>query len=209
MNVAEQGIARHLGKERLRYLRSVTVGIAGAGGLGSNCAMHLVRSGFCRFVIADHDRVDASNLNRQGYFLEQVDQYKVVALSRNLRMVNPDLELDIHTVEVTPDNMESIFGQCDVIVEAFDDPACKTALVETFMDSDTFLVSASGIGGFGTTDDVCIRRVRDNFYMVGDMETVCSVEYPPLSPKVGVVAAKQADVVLTYCLENYDREACK
>ena len=47
------------------------VGIAGAGGLGSNCAAALVRTGFRHIKIADFDVVDYSNLNRQFYFLQQ------------------------------------------------------------------------------------------------------------------------------------------
>ena len=52
-------------KERLKDFR---IGIAGAGGLGSNCAMALVRSGITKLIIADFDSVDESNLNRQFYF---------------------------------------------------------------------------------------------------------------------------------------------
>ncbi|MBP5226911.1 MAG: ThiF family adenylyltransferase, partial [Kiritimatiellae bacterium] len=57
------------------------VGIAGAGGLGSNCAMHLVRAGLTRLVIADFDIVNESNLNRQFYFRDQLGQKKVTALA--------------------------------------------------------------------------------------------------------------------------------
>ena len=89
MNAAEQGMAAYLGEERLAFLQTVTVGIAGAGGLGSNCAMHLVRSGFKRFVIADFDRVEPSNLNRQAFRLDQVGEKKVAALAENMRGVNP------------------------------------------------------------------------------------------------------------------------
>lgn len=203
MNQAERGIALYIGEDRLRYLQSITVGIAGAGGLGSNCAMHLVRSGFRRFVLIDFDRVDESNLNRQAYRLDQVGQIKVMALSKNMLAVNPDLDLDLRTVTVTPDNMEALFMECDVVVEAFDDPLFKKALVETFLPTDKLVVSASGIGGTGNADALITRKIRDNFYMVGDMETECSMDNPPLSPKVTIAAAKQADVVLNHYLEQF------
>ena len=61
-------------------LENARVGIAGAGGLGSNCAMHLVRAGLKRLVIADFDVVSESNLNRQFFFRNQLAQKKVVAL---------------------------------------------------------------------------------------------------------------------------------
>ena len=62
----------YLKDEERQILESATVGIAGAGGLGSNCAAHLVRAGLKRLVIADFDVVSKSNLNRQFFFLPAV-----------------------------------------------------------------------------------------------------------------------------------------
>ena len=53
-----------------------TVGIAGAGGLGSNVAPALVRSGVGKLIIADYDTVSESNLNRQFYFANQIGRPK-------------------------------------------------------------------------------------------------------------------------------------
>ena len=52
------------------HLSKFRVGIAGAGGLGSNCAVALARSGVGTLVIADYDVIESSNLNRQYYFIE-------------------------------------------------------------------------------------------------------------------------------------------
>lgn len=206
MNRMEQGVAVYLGKERLKRLQAVTVGVAGAGGLGSNCAMFLVRSGFKRFVIVDHDTVDASNLNRQLYDLDQLGEPKVEALARNLRAVNPDLELELKETVATPDTIRELFAGCDVVVECFDDPVCKKTLVEALLQTDILVVAASGIGGTGDSDAIVTRRVRDNFYVVGDMKTECSMKKPPLAPKVILAAAKQADVVLSHYLTADEEE---
>lgn len=48
------------------------IGIAGAGGIGSNVAANLVRSGVTSLKIVDFDRVESSNLNRQFYFSDQI-----------------------------------------------------------------------------------------------------------------------------------------
>lgn len=203
MNMSEQGMATWLGAGFLDFVSRVTVGIAGAGGLGSNCAMHLVRSGFRRFLVADFDRVEPSNLNRQCFFADQVGQLKVEALAENLRRVNPDVVVDARPVRVEAADAADLFAGCDAVVEAFDDPACKKALVEAVVPSGRLVVAASGIGGCGNSDAVRIRRMLPNFHLVGDMETECSVDDPPLSPTVGVVAAKQADVVLHHFFERY------
>ena len=94
----------YLSAAERRILGRAVVGIAGAGGLGSNCAMHLVRSGVRRLVIADFDRVTESNLNRQFFFADQIGCRKVEALGRNLRRIVPALELELHDSAVTAEN---------------------------------------------------------------------------------------------------------
>ena len=71
MNVFEQGLLRYLKPEQLTLIQSKRIGLGGAGGLGSNCAMMLVRSGFKHLEIIDQDVIDASNLNRQQFFLKK------------------------------------------------------------------------------------------------------------------------------------------
>ena len=195
-------MARYLGRDRLARLQRVTVGIAGAGGLGSNCAMHLVRSGFRRFVIADFDAVEPSNLNRQAYRLDQVGRPKVDALAENLRQVNPDAEIAAHKVRLTRENLRDLFAGCDAVVEALDDPEAKAMVAEVFWNSGVLLVTASGMGGAGEADALVTRRVRGNVWLVGDERTACDEATPPLSPRVGVAAAKQADVVLSHFLNT-------
>ena len=204
MNRVELGMAAYLGREQLAFLQRVKIGIGGAGGLGSNCAMHLVRSGFKRFVLVDFDRVDFSNLNRQAFTEAQVGDFKVHALAENLRGVNPDIELDLHVEEVDGARMAGLFADCDAVVEAFDSAGAKKLLVETLLPTGKLVVSASGIGGCGNTDALVTRRVRENFYLIGDGKTECSGTTPPLSPRVGVAAAKQADAVLGYFLAQFE-----
>ena len=51
------------------HLSRFRVGIAGAGGLGSNCAVSLARSGIGTLVISDFDVIEPGNLNRQYFFI--------------------------------------------------------------------------------------------------------------------------------------------
>ena len=61
-------VERH-GQERQQHLYTASVGIAGLGGLGSNIAVQLTRLGIGHLTLADCDRVEISNLNRQSYRL--------------------------------------------------------------------------------------------------------------------------------------------
>ena len=120
MNEFEKGLAGYIGEEWLLKLQRVKIGIGGAGGLGSNCAFNLVRSGFKRLKVVDFDVVEPSNLNRQLFFLDQLGVPKVKALETNLRRINPDIDVKSVQGMVTKKNVSGLFADCDVVVEAFD-----------------------------------------------------------------------------------------
>jgi len=179
------------------------VGIAGAGGLGSNCAAALTRLGLGKLVIADFDRVSQSNLNRQFYFADQVGMIKVEALYDNLIRINPHIAVSIHQQRVTPENMASLFGLCDVVVEAFDVAEEKAWFIEEMFRQlpDIPLVAASGMAGYGKQETLRIVR-QGNLTVCGDGVTAVTEATPPLAPRVGIVACMQADIVLELLLKN-------
>ncbi|WP_300671440.1 sulfur carrier protein ThiS adenylyltransferase ThiF [Desulfoluna sp.] len=202
MDTLHAALAARIGDKRMGRIASARIGIAGAGGLGSNCAMHLVRMGFRRFVIADFDRVEPSNLNRQFFFVHQVGEKKVAALSSNLAAINPEVEVEAHGVRVTEENMGGLFDGCDAVVEAFDCVEAKQLLVERYYKKGTFLVAASGIGGWGNADRIVTRKINAAFYVVGDGVSEADEVCPPLSAVVSIAAAKQADLVFTRIVDS-------
>jgi len=195
-----QGIARYLNPEDLQRIRGVRIGIAGAGGLGSNCAWMLVRSGFIEFVLVDHDRVEASNLNRQFYFANQIGQPKVEALRRNLLAIHPAVSVLAVEAKVVPANAVSLFADCHAVIEALDEACDKKMFVEALLPTGKFLVAASGIAGHGDSDRITTRRLAPNFFLVGDGVSEASGDCPPFAPCVALAAAKQADLVLDWAL---------
>ncbi|MEG6585848.1 sulfur carrier protein ThiS adenylyltransferase ThiF [Dendrosporobacter sp. 1207_IL3150] len=200
MNEFINALERYLPADKLSIIQTKKIGIAGAGGLGSNCAQMLVRSGFMSFLVADFDVIEYSNLNRQFYFADQVGKYKVEVLRENLRRVNKDLMIETITDKIDESNVEKIFADCDIIVEAFDKAVYKKLIVETYLKTDKFLVSASGLAGWGDSERIRTHRIKENFYLVGDLKTEVGPECPPLAPCVHIAAAKQADVILRYVL---------
>ena len=196
------GLARHYSSDQLRRLGAVRVGIAGAGGLGSNCAMLLARSGVRHFVLVDCDRVEASNLNRQFYFAADVGCSKVEALGRNLRLIDSDLDLTLVQHRLDANALQTVFLGCSIIVEALDTPQAKAMLVNHFArpGSGVFLVCASGLGGHGNTP-MRSRHLGPNMVCVGDFVTETDSLNPPLAPRVVQAAAMQAGAVLGYILD--------
>ena len=203
MNTFQEGLTRYLDRGFLDFLHTVRVGIVGAGGLGSNCAMHLVRSGFADLVLADPDTVEPSNLNRQHFTLAQVGRRKVMALRDNLLAVNPDAGVETHVLAVNAGNMAEIFGSCRAVVEAVDDARTKKLVIETLLPTGRLVVSASGLGGSGVAARMRESRPLPNLVLVGDLATPCDAATPPLSPGVGMAAAMQADAVLHHFLTIY------
>lgn len=202
MSVFEQGLRRYLQPEAIAKLAAVKVGIAGAGGLGSNCAQMLVRTGFRNFKIVDFDCIEASNLNRQFFFSHQIGLPKVEALRDNLRLINDEVVVEVLQQKVDGDNAAELFAGCHVVVEAFDRPEYKKLIVETYLNKAELLVAVSGLAGWGKSEDIRIHRRKENFYVVGDWVSAISADCPPLAPQVHVAAAKQADIIVSHYLDK-------
>jgi sulfur carrier protein ThiS adenylyltransferase len=187
-------ISSHLGNFR--------VGIAGAGGLGSNCAVALARSGVGTIVIADFDIIEPANLNRQYYFSDQVGMAKVVALQENIRRINPATIVSVHNTRLNVGNIPSVFKGCDVIVEAFDQASEKEMLIETVQEEmpGIPLIIGSGMAGWGRTDLLKCKKADDLLYVCGDESSEVSEELPCLAPRVGIVSNMQANQVIEILL---------
>ncbi|MBS0011182.1 MAG: sulfur carrier protein ThiS adenylyltransferase ThiF [Bacteroidales bacterium] len=190
------------------HLAGYTVGIAGAGGLGSNCAAALVRTGIMHLVIADFDIVDSSNLNRQFFFADQAGMKKTEALRDNLTRINPAVRIDIYDIKLDKDNIAVIFRDCDIIVEAFDRSDMKEMLTEKVSDlwPERPLILGSGIAGYGNTNKLRERIIDDNLIVCGDEESEISESLPPLAPRVGIVANMQANAVVDILMKRKRNE---
>ena len=152
------GANTYLTERERNILESARIGIAGAGGLGSNVAMHLVRAGVKRLVIADFDTVGESNLNRQFFFRDQLGRKKVEALAENLLRIEPALELDMRDVRLDPGNAGLTFSDCSAIVEALDSADAKSMFLGAVLPSGTPVVAASGLAGWGRSLAIGQRR---------------------------------------------------
>jgi len=185
----------------LPIIRKATVGIAGAGGLGSNVAVSLARVGIGKLIIADFDTIEASNLNRQQYFIEQIGKPKVIALLENLKKINPFSEYQIHHIKLNEKNIPIIFKDVDILVEAFDKAEMKKMLIETWLSEfpEKPIIAASGLAGYGMNELIHTKKL-DNLYICGDEITKLKNNISPMAPRVGIVANMQANLVLEMLL---------
>jgi sulfur carrier protein ThiS adenylyltransferase len=180
------------------HLSKFKVGIAGAGGLGSNCAVALARSGVGTLVIADFDVIEKPNLNRQYYFTNQIGSMKTVALKDNINKINSDVDVIIHQKKLDRLNIPEIFSGCNIIVEALDSSEMKEMLIETVQIKmpGVPMVVGSGMAGWGKTNDIRFRKIDDTLFVCGDEYSEVSDSLPPIAPRVGIVANMQANIVV-------------
>lgn len=188
-------------------LASSSIAIIGCGGLGSNVAAMLLRSGVRALTLVDFDRVEESNLNRQLFFRDQLGRPKTEALAETLLRIDPDARLTLVTECVTADNLVGFLGEADVIVEAVDGADTKAMIVGACMDSlpGVPLVTASGLAGLDSANAIVTERMADDLYLVGDLTSDVRDGLPLFASRVMVAAAHQAHAAIR-CLLGF-REA--
>ena len=194
-------VARHSPGVHKKVKRSI-VGIAGLGGLGSQVAIALARIGVGTLILADYDVVEPSNLNRQQYFIQQIGMPKVDAIRETLKEVNPYVRVITHHTVVRPKNVKKIFGNADIIVEAFDKAEEKAMLINAISKSmpDKYIVAASGVAGYADSDTIKTTKFSSKIFIVGDQRSSAGPGIGLMAPRVGIAAHHQANTVLRLIL---------
>lgn len=187
-------------------LKQAKVAIAGLGGLGSNVAVMLARAGVGHLLLVDSDTVEPSNLNRQSYFIRHLGMPKTTALQELLKEINPYVTVEVKTVRVDASNAADIFRGFPIVCEAFDRPDCKAMLVNTLLERlpDTKLVCASGMAGYGSSNDIQTKRRMKNLFLCGDFSTESQGANSLMAPRVSICAGHQANMILRLLLDIAD-----
>ena len=191
-------------KEMQVKLRGAKVAVAGLGGLGSNIAVMLARSGIGELLLVDFDVVDVTNLNRQMYFISQLGKPKAEALPEILRQINPYLTYKSVCVKVTPENVKELFYEYPIVCEAFDKPDQKAMLVRELLTQcpKTTVVSGNGMAGYGDTNEIRTQQMMGRLYVCGDQSTDVGNGIGLIAPRVAACAAHEANKVLQLIMQK-------
>ncbi len=183
-------------------LREATVAIIGCGGLGSNVAAMLVRSGVGALALIDFDHVEEDNLNRQLFFREDLGQLKAEALADTLRRITPSVDLNVVVDRATAQNVIAMVDGADVVVEAVDSAEDKAMIVNVCATElpDVPLVTASGLAGGGSANEIVTEQIADHVYLVGDLASDVRDGLPLFASRVMVAAAHEAHAVVRILL---------
>ena len=179
-------------------LSKAVIGVAGLGGLGSNIALSLARVGVKKLVLADFDVVEPSNLNRQQYFVRHIGMKKTQALKELINDVNPFVEVETHDIFLDEKNVASVFGECEILCEAFDNVAGKAMILNEAGASlkEKKIIGASGMAGHFSSNLIKTIKFAKNVYLCGDLTNEAKIGQGLMAPRVAVCANHEANLAI-------------
>ena len=201
MDLKEEDLLKRNVKGISEKLKKAKVCILGLGGLGSNVATLLARAGIGYLKLVDFDIVEASNLNRQQYRISHIGIKKTEAMKSIIKEINPFVEVDILDIKVDRENIYSTVGDIKIVVEAFDRAETKAMAIEELLtNKNKIVISASGMAGIGSANEVITRKIKENFYLIGDNYSDYEEYSGIMSTRVMLCAAHQTNMVLRIIL---------
>ncbi len=214
-----------IGENNVDNFATKRIAVLGLGGVGGTALEALVRSGFTKFVLADCDRVEYSNLNRQILFsADDVELRKVDCAASHLGILTDGIEVSSHAVKITAENIEDILGKyhLDFIVDAIDDVKGKVALIKYAKSKNIPIVVSGGMGNRldptlieilpldKTSDDGLARALRHQCREAGiDISSVMVVhskEHPIVkseTPYSMIMVPSAAGLFICYYIVKY------
>lgn len=181
------------------------VAIAGLGGLGSNIAIMLARSGVGYLKLIDFDIVEPTNLNRQSYTIKDLGKPKTEALKEYIQKINPYILVEVVSVKMDENNTTALIENCDIVCEAFDNAKNKAMLVNLISEvyPQKYIVAASGMAGTFDSNLIKTKKLGDRLYICGDFHNGAKKGTGLMSPRVSICAGHQANKVLQIIEEIY------
>lgn len=198
---------RHTKELQSRLLRS-SVAVCGLGGLGSAVAIALARTGIGKLHLIDFDCVDLMNLNRQQYAVCDLGRPKPEALRDEILRFAPYCEIETDFVRLTEDNASKLLAAEDYICECFDDAEQKAMLTNSVLTElpEKILVGASGMAGYGRSNEIITRKIMNRYYLCGDGTSEICRDYGLMAPRVMICAAHQANTIIELIAGKEDKK---
>jgi len=193
---SRQSVLAELGVSGQEKLRRSKVTIVGLGGLGSVSALFLALAGVGRMTLVDRDTVELSNLHRQVlYSLSDIRYPKVEAAERRIHQVNPEIAIDPIPENLEPDNVESIIGQSDCVVDGLDNMETRYLINRHCVARKIPFVFGGAVGMegnvavFRTPETPCLECVLPG---IGDRDLPTCDTRGILGATAGIVGSVQA-----------------
>jgi len=172
--------------------------IVGAGGLGSPVALYLGSAGVGQLTLVDHDRVDATNLQRQiAHTVARIGQFKAESVVQAVAALNPDVNVLPITLRADDALLDRLVPQADMVVDCTDNFSTRHAINRACVKHGKPLISGAAIRFDGQITVYDPRDPESPCYACIFPETDALEETPcaamgVFAPLVGMVGTLQA-----------------
>ncbi|MEO6217690.1 MAG: molybdopterin-synthase adenylyltransferase MoeB [Sphingomonas sp.] len=137
-------VLREVGGAGQTKLRSATVAVVGAGGIGSPAIQYLAAAGIGRLIVIDDDLVELSNLQRQTLFGdEDIGAAKVDGAVRAVARLNPGVAVEARRQRIDAGNASALIDGAQVVLDGTDNFATRLAVADAALAARIPLVSAA------------------------------------------------------------------
>jgi len=198
-----------IGKDGQAKISQKHVLIIGAGALGSGSAEVLTRAGVGKITIVDRDYVEASNLQRQQLYTEEDVAEKLpkaAAAEKRLRAINSDVEIRAVIGDATPEMIEEMAADVDLIMDATDNFETRMVMNDVSQKYQIPWIYGACVGSFGMSFSIvpgktpclnCLLRTIPLQGMTCDTGGI-------ISPAVQMVIAHQTAEALKMLIEDWE-----
>ncbi|MGM0564554.1 MAG: HesA/MoeB/ThiF family protein [Pseudomonadota bacterium] len=183
-----------LGVQGQDILLESSVLVVGLGGLGSPAAMYLAAAGVGKLVLADGDRVELSNLQRQiAHATDDIGEGKAASAASTALAINPDIEVTVLAEQLDASRLTELVSEVDVVLDCTDNFPARFAINRACVAAGVPLVSAAAVRGEGqlavfAPGGPCYRCLYAD---ESATEDTCA-ERGVLGPMLGVLGSWQA-----------------
>ena len=182
-------------------LAGAKVAICGVGGLGSNIAVMLARSGIGELLIIDYDIVEPTNLNRQAYFISDLGKAKVDATAEQISKINPYCNVLKRQIKLDENNALDELKGYKIVIEAFDRAESKANVISALLtNGECTVIASSGMAGYYTSNSIKTVRKSARLYVCGDGENESRRGNGLMSARVAICAGHQANMAIRLIL---------
>lgn len=196
LRYSRQIMLPYFGIEGQECLLASRVLIVGMGGLGAPAAMYLAAAGVGELTLADFDRVDLSNLQRQIiHTSERIGEPKTASARQSLQALNPQIRINTIDHQLDPEMLEAIIREQDLVIDATDNFATRFAINAACHAAGKPLVSGAAIRMEGQISvfsgqpgGPCYRCLYQD---TGEIDETCTAN-GVLAPVVGIIGSMQA-----------------